>query len=53
MNIIIDANIIVSALLKNSTNRHIIIEYEGFFLCPGFLLTEIEKYKEEITRRTG
>ena len=48
MNIIIDSNILFSALIKNSATRSIILDYNGFFLFPEYIFVEMEKHKEFI-----
>lgn len=52
MNIIIDANVLFSALIKDSTTRQIILEYERFFLFPAYIFTELEKHKSELLRKS-
>ena len=53
MNIILDSNILFSALIKDSTTRKIILEYDSFFLFPSFIFLEMEKHKEELFRKSG
>lgn len=53
MNIIIDANVLFSALIKKSTTRKIILDYEGFFLFPSYIFIEMKKHKEELLRKSG
>jgi len=53
MNIIIDSNILFSALIKDSITRKIILEYDGFFLFPAFIFEEMEKHKEELFKKSG
>lgn len=48
MNIVIDANVFFSALIKDSINRKFILEYGGVFLFPSYIFTEFEKHKQEI-----
>ena len=50
MKIVIDTNILISALLKEGLTRDfILIKGLGFeFLTPAYTLREINKYKEEI-----
>jgi len=35
MNIVLDANVLFSALIKDSTTRRIILEYDGALLFPA------------------
>src|SRR3989344_5578059 len=53
MNIIIDSNVLFSALIKDSATRKIIFEYEGLFLFPSFIFDELEKHKSELSDKTG
>jgi len=52
MNIIIDANVLFSALIKDSITRKIILEYDGFFLFPSYVFIELEKHKEELLEKS-
>lgn len=52
MNIVIDSNVLFSALIKNSTTRKLILEYEGSFLFPEFIFEEIEKHKAELLKKS-
>lgn len=52
MNIIIDSNILFSALIKESMTRKIIFEYDGLFLFPSFIFEEIEKHKKELFEKS-
>ncbi len=53
MNIIIDSNILFSALIRNSKTRKIIFEYEGFFLFPSFIFIEMQRHKTELLEKSG
>ena len=52
MKIIIDSNILFSALIKDSKTRRIILEYEGFFLFPQYVFEEMEKHIEELLKKS-
>lgn len=52
MMIIIDSNILFSALIKDSATRKIILEYSGFFLFPEFIFEEMEKHKDELLKKS-
>ncbi|MFQ5975306.1 MAG: PIN domain-containing protein [Candidatus Hydrothermarchaeales archaeon] len=43
MNLIVDANIVISALLKDSTARRILLHPSFDFYAPDFLFEEIEE----------
>ncbi len=53
MNIIIDSNVLFSALIKNSTTRKLILDYVGFFLFPSFIFEELERHKKELLVKSG
>lgn len=50
MNIIIDSNVLFSALIRDSMSRRIIIEYDGFFLFPSFVFEEMKKHKDTLLK---
>jgi len=52
MNIIIDSNILFSALIKDSKTRRIILEYDGFFLFPQYVFEEMERHIEELLKKS-
>lgn len=52
MKIVVDANILFSALIKDSTTRELILKYDDKFLIPNYVFLEIEKYKEDILRKS-
>jgi predicted nucleic acid-binding protein len=51
--IVIDSNALFAALIKDSTTRRIILEYEGLFLFPEVIFEEVEKYKSDLLRKSG
>ena len=53
MNIIIDSNVLFSALIRNSISRRIILEYNGYFLFPIFIFEEMEKHKKTLLKKSG
>lgn len=52
MKIILDSNILFSALIKDSKARRIILEYEGFFLFPQYIFEEMEEHIEELLKKS-
>ena len=52
MIIIVDSNVLFSALIKDSLTRKLILEYDNFFLFPGFIFNEMEKHKEELMKKS-
>lgn len=53
MRVVLDSNILFSALIKDSTTRKKILEYEGHFLFPEFIFQELEAHKEELREKSG
>ena len=53
MNIILDSNVLFSALIKDSATRKIILKHEEAFLFPEFIFEEMEKHKEELLQKSG
>ncbi|MBU0536038.1 MAG: PIN domain-containing protein [Nanoarchaeota archaeon] len=53
MNIIIDSNVLFSALIRDSTTRRMIFEYKGLFLFPMFIFEELENHKAELSQKSG
>ena len=52
MKIILDTNILFSALIKDSTTRKIILEYDGKFLLPEYIFDEMKKHQEMLYQKT-
>ncbi len=53
MNIIVDVNALMSGLLKDSTSRNILVNFNHHFYFPEPSLHKIRKYKEYILEKTG
>lgn len=53
MNIVVDVNALISGLLKDSTSRNIIVNYDDNFYFPEPSLHKIRKYKQYILDKTG
>lgn len=53
MNIIVDVNALMSGLLKDSTSRNIIVNFDKDFYFPEPSLQKIRKYKNLILEKTG
>ena len=52
MNIVVDTNILISALIKDSTTRNLIIESKDTLLLPELELEEIKEHKKEILEKS-
>src|SRR3989338_6637186 len=53
MKIILDVNVILSALIRDSTTRKIILNFEFDFYFPEPSLHKIRKYKDYILKKSG
>jgi len=53
MNIVIDTNIFISALIKDGITRDLIINSQDDLLFPEFEFVEIKKHKKEILKKSG
>jgi predicted nucleic acid-binding protein len=53
MKLVIDTNILISALIKNSVSREIIMKSRIKFYYPSVSLNEIHKYRELIMDKSG
>ena len=52
MKVVIDANRVIAALLKDSTTRQILFNKNFKFIAPSFILSEIKKYKDYIIKKS-
>jgi predicted nucleic acid-binding protein len=52
MKIVIDSNILFSALIRDSTTRRLILEYNDFFLFPSYIFEEMEEHKHELIEKS-
>lgn len=53
MNIVIDTNVFISALIKDSSTRNLIVNLRHNLLFPEFEFEEIEKHRNEIIKKSG
>ena len=53
MNIIIDANVFLSALIRDSTTRELILTYDQEFYFPEKSLQKIRKYRKYVQKKSG
>ncbi len=51
MKLVLDTNIIISALIKDSTIRKIIFDKNFDFITPAYTITEINKYKDYLCEK--
>ncbi len=53
MNLIIDANIIIAAMVRDSAARRLILTLPFKLYCPDFVFEEINKHLELISRKNS
>ena len=53
MNIVLDSNIVIGALLRNSKIREIIVNSSDELLLPEAVLSEINEHKQELLNKSG
>lgn len=53
MKLVLDTNILFSALIKDSLTREILLFPSFEFYLPEYSLTEIQKYKSLLVEKTG
>jgi predicted nucleic acid-binding protein len=53
MNIVIDSNILFSALIKDAVTRRMILNYDGFFLFPSYIFDKMHVHKAELLEKSG
>ena len=52
MRLVLDTNILISALIKDSVTREILTHPEMEYLMPEFALQEVEANREEIIQKS-
>ncbi|MFA5382490.1 MAG: PIN domain-containing protein [Candidatus Micrarchaeia archaeon] len=53
MELVIDANILFAALIKNNLTSELLFKDELDLYAPEFILSEFKKYKNEIKKKTN
>jgi predicted nucleic acid-binding protein len=53
MKLVIDANVVISALIADSKTRELIVTLDPDLLTPAFVSDEIENYEELIVEKSG
>ena len=53
MNLVIDTNVLIAGLLRNSITRRFLISKNINFYIPEYAIQEIEKYKQYIIDKSG
>ncbi len=53
MELVIDTNVVFSAIVKNSVSRHLLLHPDLILYSPEGLISELEEHREEIMRKSG
>ncbi|WP_435074688.1 PIN domain-containing protein [Halorubrum sp. HHNYT27] len=53
MKLVVDANVVISALIADSKTRELIVTLEPDLLTPAFVHDEIENYTQLIVEKSG
>ena len=53
MSLVIDANVVISALIADSKTRELIVTLEPDLLTPAYVHEEIETYEDLIVEKSG
>ena len=53
MKIVIDTNVFMAGLLKDSEVRRLLIDENINFFLPEYAINEVEKYKKELCNKSG
>lgn len=53
MKLVVDANVIMSALIADSTTRELVVTLEPTLLTPAVVHDEVEKYETLIVEKSG
>jgi len=52
MKFVLDTNILFSALIKDGQTRQLILNYDDLFLCPSYVLEEMEEHLSELVSKS-
>ena len=53
MRLVVDTNRVIASLIKNSFSRKIIFSQNLELITPDYTITEIDKYRGEIIKKSG
>lgn len=53
MRLVVDTNVIISALIRDGYTRHLVLESGHDLLSPDFLKTEIDRHRDLIMEKSG
>lgn len=53
MKIVVDSNRIIASMLKDSITRQILFNKKFRFIAPSYVLSEIKKYKDYVSKKAN
>ena len=53
MRLVVDTNVLISAIIKKGETRRILFDFSFEFVTPAYSISEIHKYKDEICQKAG
>lgn len=53
MDLVVDANVVFAALIKDSVSYHLLFNEKYHLFAPEYIFTEFEKHKNELLDKTG
>ncbi|MFC3957791.1 PIN domain-containing protein [Halovivax cerinus] len=53
MRLVVDANVVISALIADSKTRELLVTIESSLLTPAFVRTEVANYEALIVEKSG
>jgi len=53
MRLVVDTNVLISALIRKGETRRILLDFRFDFVTPAYTISEIRKYKDEICEKAG
>ena len=53
MKLVVDTNVLISAIIKIGKTRQILFDFKFDFFTPAYTLTELNKHKNEICNKAG
>ena len=53
LRLIIDTNRVFAALIRDSLTRYIILNFDGIFFAPDYVINEVEKHEEYLREKSG
>ncbi|GAB6860254.1 hypothetical protein JCM17092_03430 [Haloplanus litoreus] len=53
MKLVVDANVVISALIADSKTRELIVTLDPDLLTPAFVYDELENYEPLIVEKSG